>query len=275
MAPGIEAMISGEPAKPGPRHHGDAAVLTFPAAASGALTPMAAHDGAGKPLDATAWADTDLMKGVDLARSGRPHFRREGAKMLMSALAPGTMMGDMKPDGTLAWTPPKLPAGQQWRVLRLGNSLLGTSNHPAPPEATGREVDKFDGPAVRRYMEHYIGMNRDAAGAGMVGDHGVRAILTASIEVGAANWTPRMIAQFRRLRDYDPTPWLPTLTGTLLGTREQSVGTGSPAITTISAMLSTSPSRAMTCPAIRSTSRRLAARATVPRPDAICASLPI
>lgn len=124
----------------------------------------------------------------------------------------------MKPDGTLDWTP---PAGR-WKVLRLGYSLLGTMNHPAPAEATGLEVDKFDGPAVRRYLDHYIGMYKDAAGADLIGKRGVQAILTDSIEVGAANWTPAMVAQFQRLRGYDPTPWLPALTGTIVGSRADS-----------------------------------------------------
>ncbi|MFM5931280.1 MAG: glycosyl hydrolase, partial [Novosphingobium sp.] len=123
----------------------------------------------------------------------------------------------LKPDGTLDWTPPK----GNWRVLRFGWSLLGTTNHPAPEEATGLEVDKFDGPAVRRYLEHYLGMYKDASG-GLIGAHGVRALLTDSIEVGAANWTPKMVAQFKRLRGYDPTPWFPALTGTLIGSRGQS-----------------------------------------------------
>ena len=127
----------------------------------------------------------------------------------------------MKSDGSLDWTPPRLPGGGNWRVLRFGHSLLGTTNHPAPPEATGLEVDKFDGPAVRRYLEHYIGMYREAAG-GLLGKRGVQAILTDSIEVGAANWTPQMIAQFKRLRGYDPVPWMPALTGVLIGSREDS-----------------------------------------------------
>ncbi|MEJ6009576.1 glycosyl hydrolase [Novosphingobium aquae] len=123
----------------------------------------------------------------------------------------------LKADGSLDWTPPK----GKWKVLRLGSTLLGTTNHPAPPEATGLEVDKFDGPSVRRYLDHYIGMYKDASG-GMLGDKGVRAILTDSIEVGAANWTPKMVDQFKRLRGYDPTPWLPTLTGTIIGSRAES-----------------------------------------------------
>ncbi|WP_343613059.1 glycosyl hydrolase [Novosphingobium sp.] len=122
----------------------------------------------------------------------------------------------VRPDGTLDWTPPK----GNWRIVRLGYSLLGTTNHPAPPEATGLEVDKFDGEAVRRYIDHYLGMYKDAAGPGMLGQHGIRALLTDSIEVGAANWTPKMIAQFKAHRGYDPTPWLPTLSGVLIGSRD-------------------------------------------------------
>ncbi|TCM19723.1 alpha-L-rhamnosidase-like protein [Novosphingobium sp. PhB165] len=128
------------------------------------------------------------------------------------------LTGKLRADGTLDWTP---PAGN-WRVIRMGYSLLGTTNHPAPPEATGLEVDKFDGDAVRRYLDHYLGMYKDAAGPGMVGQRGVRALLTDSIEVGAANWTPKMVEQFKRLRGYDPTPWLPAITGTLIGSREDS-----------------------------------------------------
>ncbi len=127
----------------------------------------------------------------------------------------------LRPDGSLDWTPPRLANGGDWRVLRFGYSLLGTTNHPAPPEATGLEVDKFDGAAVQRYLDTYIGMYKDASG-GQLGAKGVRAILTDSIEVGAANWTPQMIAQFKKLRGYDPVPWFPALTGTLVGTRAQS-----------------------------------------------------
>ncbi|HEX7743546.1 MAG TPA: glycosyl hydrolase, partial [Sphingobium sp.] len=124
----------------------------------------------------------------------------------------------MQADGTLDWTPPK----GTWRIVRLGYSLLGTTNHPATREATGLEVDKFDGAAVRAYLDHYLGMYRDATGPGLIGEHGVRALLTDSIEVGAANWTPRMVEQFQRLRGYDPTPWLPALTGAVVGSPEQS-----------------------------------------------------
>ncbi|MFK4873044.1 glycosyl hydrolase [Novosphingobium sp. ZW T3_23] len=154
----------------------------------------------------------------------RDYYALEEPKDGATGIAPASVIdltGKLRADGTLDWQAPALSKGQRWRVLRMGYSLLGTTNHPAPPEATGLEVDKFDGDAVRRYLDHYIGMYKEAAGPDMVGQRGVRALLTDSIEVGEANWTPRMLEQFQRLRGYDARPWLPALTGVLVGTRAE------------------------------------------------------
>ncbi len=125
----------------------------------------------------------------------------------------------LRPDGSLDWTAPK---GNDWRIVRLGYSLTGKTNHPAPAEATGLEVDKYDASAVRRYIETYLEMYKNAAGAEWIGKKGIRALLTDSIEVGASNWTPRMIEEFKARRGYDPTPFLPTLTGTVVGSAARS-----------------------------------------------------
>jgi hypothetical protein len=122
------------------------------------------------------------------------------------------------PDGKLDWT---APAGQ-WKVIRFGYSLTGTTNHPATAEATGLEVDKYDGTAVRNYLNTYIDMYADTIGRDLMGKRGLRAILTDSIEVGASNWTPALIDQFQRLRGYDPRPWLPALTGVIVSSRRES-----------------------------------------------------
>jgi hypothetical protein len=115
----------------------------------------------------------------------------------------------MKPDGTLDWTPPP----GKWTVLRLGYSLVGKENHPAPREATGLEVDKLNAGHVRSYLDQYFALYEGAVGPELFGKRGIRSILIDSTEVGQQNWSESLIADFKRLRGYDPTPFLPALTG--------------------------------------------------------------
>jgi len=115
----------------------------------------------------------------------------------------------LHPDGTLDWTP---PAGN-WVVLRIGYSLLGITNHPATKEATGLEVDKLNAHYVRNYMDRYLDSYKQTVGAGFMGKRGIRYVINDSWEAGTQNWTDDMIADFARLRGYDPHPWLPVLAG--------------------------------------------------------------
>jgi hypothetical protein len=124
----------------------------------------------------------------------------------------------VKADGTLDW---KAPKGSSWRIYSFGWSLTGKTNHPATKEATGLEVDKFDPAAIRRYLETYLGMYRETVGADLIGKRGIRALLTDSIEVGFANWTPAMPREFKVRRGYDLGPWLPALAGEVIGSEDQ------------------------------------------------------
>ncbi len=126
----------------------------------------------------------------------------------------------MRPDGTLDWTP---PAGD-WVVLRIGYSLLGITNHPATAEATGLEVDKLNGRYVRRYMENYLDSYKEAVGAEWMGKRGIQYVVTDSWEAGSLNWTDDMLDQFRKRRGYNPVPWLPVLTGRIVGSAAASEG---------------------------------------------------
>lgn len=121
--------------------------------------------------------------------------------------------------GRLDWTPPR---GGRWKVLRLGYALTGVHNHPATPEATGLEVDKYDRTAVRDYLETYLSKYAETVGPGLFGSRGLQALMIDSTEVGGSNWTPRLLEHFQRLRGYDPRPWLPTLTGEIVGSRTRS-----------------------------------------------------
>ncbi len=123
------------------------------------------------------------------------------------------LTGRVGTDGVLDWTPPR----GRWRVLRIGYSLTGTENHPATQEATGLEVDKFDPDAVRSYMESYLETYHSFLGDELMGRRGVVALLNDSTEVGPQNWTPKILDAFRQRRGYDPRPWLPVLTGAVIG----------------------------------------------------------
>ena len=127
------------------------------------------------------------------------------------------LTGKMTADGKLECS---LPAGR-WRIYRFGWSITGKVNHPASPEATGLEVDKLDPDAWMRYFRTYLDLYKEAAG-GMLGEKGIRYLLVDSYEAGAYTWTPKMAEEFKARRGYDLLPWLPVLTGEIIGSSEMS-----------------------------------------------------
>ncbi len=141
----------------------------------------------------------------------------------------------MKPDGTLDWTPPS----GSWTILRMGYSLTGITNHPAPPEATGPEVDKLNKADVESYFSHYLDNYKQATGGDMgSGSHasslatpapggspgkvGLQFVITDSWEAGTENWTNDILAEFGHRRGYDARPWLPTMAGRIIGSSADS-----------------------------------------------------
>lgn len=119
--------------------------------------------------------------------------------------------------GRLKWDAPE----GKWRIYRFGWSLTGKQNHPAPPEATGLEVDKLGKEPYARYFHTYYDMYKEATG-GLIGKHGIQYILTDSYEAENNNWTPSMFEEFLSHRGYDLRPWLPVLAGEVLDSPERS-----------------------------------------------------
>lgn len=120
-------------------------------------------------------------------------------------------------DGRLVWEAPE----GCWKIMRFGYSLTGKMNHPAPLEATGFEVDKLDRDAVRRYFDHYLDMYKEASG-GLIGKKGIKYLLIDSYESGSETWTHRMAEEFQSRRGYSLIPWLPVLTGEIIGSAAES-----------------------------------------------------
>ena len=123
----------------------------------------------------------------------------------------------MSADGTLNWNAPE----GNWYVMRFGYSLTGRQNHPASPEATGLEVDKLDKEAVRKYINTYLDMYKDATG-GMMGAKGLQYMILDSYEAGHMNWTKDFPQEFQKRRGYAITPWIPVLTGRVVKNIESS-----------------------------------------------------
>lgn len=107
-----------------------------------------------------------------------------------------------------------LPPGD-WTLLRFGFTSTGKTNHPAVPEGHGLEIDKLDATAVAFQFEQAMGrLLRDA---GPLGGKTFNGLLFDSFEGGFQNWTANFPAEFRRLKGYDFVPWLPLLTGRVIG----------------------------------------------------------
>jgi hypothetical protein len=122
----------------------------------------------------------------------------------------------MRPDGTLEWD---APAGT-WTVLRLGCSLTGAKNRPATPTGSGFEADKLSREHMESYVHGYFDPLREALGP--LFGKSLRYVMMDSWEAGTNNWTDRMIGEFTTRRGYDPTRFLPVLTGRVVDSAEVS-----------------------------------------------------
>lgn len=115
----------------------------------------------------------------------------------------------MAPDGRLDWR----PKNGRWMVQRFGWSLTGRRTVPATAESIGLEVDKLDAGAVRAFAESFYDNHARA-----MGDAGhLDLAFTDSWEAGQQSWTPALFEEFRARRGYDLRPWLPVLTGRVVG----------------------------------------------------------
>ena len=122
----------------------------------------------------------------------------------------------MKSDGTLEWD---VPAGD-WIIQRIGMTPTGQKNAPASVEATGLEIDKMNREWVRGHFDAYIGeiLRRMPASERTAFKH----VVADSYETGAQNWTDNLETDFKKQYGYDPIPYLPVISGRVVGNADQS-----------------------------------------------------
>lgn len=122
----------------------------------------------------------------------------------------------MDKGGRLTWDAPP----GKWLVIRLGHASNFKMTRPCPQAAVGLECDRLSRVGIDTHFGAFLKKIIDGAG-GAVG----RALSHAHIdswEAGGQNWTATFPEEFRARRGYDIRPWLPVLTGRVVGSAELS-----------------------------------------------------
>jgi hypothetical protein len=122
----------------------------------------------------------------------------------------------LQPDGTLVWDAPE----GNWLVLRMGMLPNGALIEPVSPEGTGLEMDKLNPAFNQHHFDNFIGevLRRIPAE-----DRKTFCVtIMDSWEGGSQMFTDNFIDSLRARYGYDPVPFLPVLTGHLVGSPEQS-----------------------------------------------------
>ncbi|MDR2384675.1 MAG: glycoside hydrolase family 2 [Tannerella sp.] len=122
----------------------------------------------------------------------------------------------MQPDGTLLWDAPQ----ENWLVLRMGMMPNGTLVAPASPEGEGYEMDKLNPAFIRHHFDSFIGevLRRIPAEDRKT----FSVVVMDSWEKGGQDFTDGFIDSIKACYGYDPVPFLPALTGHLVGSSEES-----------------------------------------------------
>ena len=119
-------------------------------------------------------------------------------------------------EGVLQWNVPK----GQYVIMHTEMLPTGTTNAPAPKESTGYETDKMSKAHIRAHFDAYIGqiLRRIPPADRKT----FRIVVEDSYETGGQNWTDSLITDFKKTYHYDPVPFLPVLSGTVVGSEDQS-----------------------------------------------------
>ncbi len=140
----------------------------------------------------------------------------ESANLAITPDSVINLTSKLSADGKLRWS---VPAGE-WIILRAAMTPTGTKNSPAPPEATGLEVDKMNREPLAAHFDAYVGelLRRMPAADRKALKH----VVADSYEMGPENWTDGFAETFREAYGYDPIPLLPVMTGRIVGSAKRS-----------------------------------------------------
>ncbi len=105
-------------------------------------------------------------------------------------------------------------------MLRFGCTTTGVDNHPTPKAGRGLECDKLSKEAMDAHFANFLG--KMVSDLGPLTGKTLVATHIDSWESGGQNWTAKFAEEFRKRRGYDLTPFLPAMTGRVVGDLETS-----------------------------------------------------
>jgi len=121
-------------------------------------------------------------------------------------------------DDTVHWSP---PAGEQsWEILRIGYTSSDARVSTSSGMWQGLAIDYLDPAALDEYWNKAV-LPLLTAAKPYVG-RSLKYLASDSWELGGTNWTGNFREEFRERRGYDPVPYLPIVSGRIVGSRDLS-----------------------------------------------------
>lgn len=122
----------------------------------------------------------------------------------------------MVANGILKWKAPK----GDWRIYQTYMLPTGVCNDPTLPDSRGLEVDKWDRKALAWHYANYIGKLLERIPAS---DRATwKYVVCDSYEKGSQNFSDDFIDAFKKKYGYDPVPYLPVFSGTVVESADKS-----------------------------------------------------
>lgn len=122
----------------------------------------------------------------------------------------------MGSDDRLTWDAPP----GKWLVLRLGHASNFKMTRPCPQAAVGLECDRLAKSGIEAHFNGFL--KKIFTDAGSNAGKALNYVHVDSWEAGCQNWTATFPSEFLARRGYDLRPWLPVLTGRVVGSAELS-----------------------------------------------------
>ncbi len=119
-------------------------------------------------------------------------------------------------NGFLDWNAPE----GDWTIIRLGYTPTNSHVSTASGQWQGKVLDYMSEKYFTRYWDTHV-----APLLKMIGNRAgktLRYLQTDSFEAGGLNWTDGFEQEFLKRRGYDLTPYLPILSGKIIGNRDVS-----------------------------------------------------